>query len=79
MRKIISIRIDPNVWKAARERGLNISRICERALISALQKGENLGAVGSWWWTGRDLNPRPPPCEGGIHSRLNYRPDDSLD
>ena len=47
MRKIISIRIDPNVWKAARERGLNISRICERALISALQKGGNLGTVGS--------------------------------
>ena len=31
------------------------------------------------WWTGRDLNPRPPPLsdfsrEGGIHTRLNYRP-----
>ena len=25
-------------------------------------------------WTGRDLNPRPPPCEGGVHTKLNYRP-----
>ncbi len=25
-------------------------------------------------WTGRDLNPRPPPCEGGVHAKLNYRP-----
>ncbi|MCD6593392.1 type II toxin-antitoxin system CcdA family antitoxin [Candidatus Bathyarchaeota archaeon] len=31
-RKIFSIRIDPEVWKAAREKGLNISRICENAL-----------------------------------------------
>ena len=30
------------------------------------------------WWTGGDLNPRPPPCEGGIHSRLNYRPFEVL-
>ena len=26
------------------------------------------------WWTGRDLNPRPPDCKSGVHSRLNYRP-----
>ncbi|ACS32818.1 SSV1 integrase-like protein, N-fragment [Thermococcus gammatolerans EJ3] len=26
------------------------------------------------WWTGRDLNPRPPPCEGGARTRLSYRP-----
>ena len=47
MRKIISIRIDPDVWKAAREKGLNISRICESALKTAiLQKGGG-GTVGS--------------------------------
>ena len=27
------------------------------------------------WWTGRDLNPRLPPCEGGDHTRLIYRPN----
>ena len=47
MRKIISIRIDPNVWKAAREKGLNISQICEQALkFAVLQKGGG-GTVGS--------------------------------
>ena len=25
-------------------------------------------------WTGRDLNPRFPHCECGVHTRLNYRP-----
>ena len=25
-------------------------------------------------WTGRDLNPRPPECKSGVHTRLNYRP-----
>jgi hypothetical protein len=25
-------------------------------------------------WTGRDLNPRLPPCEGGDHTKLIYRP-----
>jgi len=47
MRKIFSIRIGLEVYRAARERGLNISRICENALILAVQKGENLGTVGS--------------------------------
>jgi len=46
-RKIISILIDPDVWKAARERSLNISRICEQALkIGVLQKGGG-GTIGS--------------------------------
>ncbi len=26
------------------------------------------------WWTGGDLNPRPPECKSGVHTRLNYRP-----
>src|SRR5437016_9498562 len=32
------------------------------------------------WWAGRDLNPRPSPCEGDVrsvhimHTRLDYRP-----
>ena len=66
MRKIISIRIDPNVWKAAREKGLNISRICEQALILALQKGGDRGTVGSWWWAGPDSNRRSSPREGDV-------------
>jgi hypothetical protein len=26
-------------------------------------------------WAGRDLNPRSPPCQGGILTRLDHRPD----
>ena len=44
--------------------------------------GRLVGAKGSApkkWWTGRDLNPRPPElsalaCKSGVHTRLNYRP-----
>jgi hypothetical protein len=25
-------------------------------------------------WAGRDLNPRPPPCQGGILTKLDHRP-----
>ena len=85
-RKNVVITLDPELVEKAKELGLNISKVCENALIQAVkaleatfaEKGGNLGTVGSWWWTGRDLNPRPPPCEGGIHSRLNYRPPSYL-
>ena len=30
MRKIVTIRIDPEVWQKARELGLNMSRTCEK-------------------------------------------------
>ena len=62
MRKIFSIRIDPNVWKAAREKGINISRTCENALKHAVQKGGNLGTVGS-------VVVRPPGFEPGLSAR----------
>jgi len=53
-RKVFSIRIDPQVWKAAREKGLNISQICEQTLkIAVSQKGGG-GTVGSPWWAGPD-------------------------
>jgi len=40
VRKIISIRIDPQVWKAAREKGLNISRIRKRLKTGQFSKRE---------------------------------------
>ena len=57
------IRIDANPVEKAKEMGLNISKICENALIQAVKaleqvfienKGGSLGTVGSWWWTGGD-------------------------
>ena len=39
------------------------------------EKREGAETIGVHnWWTGRDLNPRPPDCKSGVHSRLNYRP-----
>ena len=29
-------------------------------------------------WTGRDLNPRPPRCQRGDHTRLIYQPSATL-
>ena len=70
MRKLVTIRIDPEVWQAAREMGLNISRLCENALKIEIQDvsnaklqrncrspSVNMFQHGNWrrvW----DLNPR---------------------
>jgi hypothetical protein len=35
---------------------------------------DNSSFPGKVEWTERDLNPRLPPCEGGDHTRLIYRP-----
>ena len=41
-------------------------------------------SILDWEWTGRDLDPRPPDCESGVHTTelpalqhcfsVNYRP-----
>ena len=38
MRKLVTIRIDPQVWQTAREFGLNISRTCENCLKQEIQR-----------------------------------------
>ena len=38
-----------------------------------LKESEGLGAVPPQW-ARRDLNPRPPPCEGGVLTRLDDGP-----
>ena len=51
--------------------GVNPTSINEEtSLKSASFQKSNL----KFWWTGGDLNPRPPECKSGVHSRLNYRP-----
>ena len=72
LKKITSIYLEEDMVIIAKEIGLNISKVCEIALkkrielLSPLNKGE--------WWTGRDLNPRLPPCQGGDRTRLIYQP-----
>ena len=73
MRQVFSIRISPEVWTAAHKKGLNISQICEQTLKTAVQKGGNLGTVGS----GMDWGGFEPPASAvrGRHSsKLNYQP-----
>ena len=38
MRNLISIRIDPQIWRKARELGLNISKISENALKETINR-----------------------------------------
>ena len=82
----VSLYLNRNLVKKAREHRLNLSRVMEQALNSILdylkpQKPENTlkflnqcSFVKKIEWTERDLNPRPPPCEGGDHTNLIYRP-----
>ena len=51
-------------------RGQKLEKLVKEASSTETTRQELLDAR----WTGRDLNPRPPPCEGGIPARLNYRP-----
>ena len=34
----------------------------------------NIENCAQIWWAGRDLNPRTPPCQGGILTKLDHRP-----
>ena len=69
-RKIYSIRINPEVWEKARKLGLNISRVCENALIqeinrisqTELKNGGNLGGEAPGLV-------RPPGFEPGLSAR----------
>ncbi len=82
----ISLYLNKKLVEKARNHRLNLSRITEQALSSILDymEAQNIG-INSFLahngssprkieWTGRDLNPRLPPCEGGDHTRLIYRP-----
>ena len=76
--KLVTIRIDSTIHQTARELGLNISKTCENCLKKTIQCLTN-PAANYKKWTGRDLNPRPPECKSGVHTRLNYRPPKILD
>jgi post-segregation antitoxin (ccd killing protein) len=82
----ISLYISKKLLEKARNHLLNLARITEQALSSILDYMEAQNIARSSFsnnngsfpkkvkWTGRDLNPRLPPCEGGDHTRLVYRP-----
>ena len=85
-RKTVGITLPQNLIERAKKRSLNISRISEQALTSILDYLEapndkrssdflNQRSVQKKVeWTGRDLNPGPPRCQRGDHTRLIYPP-----
>ena len=38
------------------------------------QPSQDIEIPSQIWWAGRDLNPRTPPCQGGILTKLDHRP-----
>ena len=83
----VSLYLNRNLVERARKRRLNLSRVTEQALSSILdylepQSSQKISVMlnqGSSSknveWTEGDLNPRLPPCGGGDHTGLIYRPN----
>lgn len=69
VKKMTTVRIDENLLKKAQELGLNVSKICENALkyyIAVMEQANKKLTLNQHGWSlGRDLNPRPPPYQGG--------------
>lgn len=81
---LIAFRIPAELSVTLRKMGINPKEVCIKALQQiAIQNGLmsrssetglKTGLKLKKEWTGGDLNPRPPECKSGVHSRLNYRP-----
>ena len=83
----VSLYLNRKLVERARNRRLNLSRVTEQALSSILdylepqnnQKSSDYPSQSSLSnkveWTEGDLNPRLPPCGGGDHTGLIYRPN----
>ena len=52
----LTLSVDKNLIKLAKDNKINISQFLEEKLKRELSPNSK--------WTGRDLNPWPPPCEG---------------
>ena len=83
----VSLYLNRKLVERARNRSLNLSRVAEQALSSILdylepQKNQTsidypirVSSLKNVEWTEGDLNPRLPPCGGGDHTGLIYRPN----
>ena len=81
---LVAFRIPAELSVTLRKLGVDPKAVCIQALQQiAFQNGLNdrssetglkTGLKLEKEWTGGDLNPRPPECKSGVHSRLNYRP-----
>ena len=83
----VSLYLNKKLVERARNRRLNLSRVTEQALSSILDYLEpqnrqqvsfmtnQSSSLKNVEWTEGDLNPRLPPCGGGDHTGLIYRPN----
>ena len=68
-----SAQKNPKVWRLLQNKVFIISQICEQTLKTAVQKGGNLGTVGSGVdWGG--FEPPTSAVRGRHSSKLNYQP-----
>ena len=83
----IGIYVDRKLVERTKKRRLNLSKVTEQALSSILDYLEpqnyqtspvmlnHSSTLNNVEWTEGDLNPRLPPCGGGDHTGLIYRPN----
>ena len=83
----VGVHLSRKLVERARNRRLNLSRVTEQALSSILDYLEpqnnqksidypsRVSSLNKVEWTEGDLNPRLPPCGGGDHTGLIYRPN----
>jgi post-segregation antitoxin (ccd killing protein) len=63
------IGIDRDLYEKAKELGLDFSKLLEysiRRVVEALEGAYSENGANKW--TERDLNPRLPACEAGVHT-----------
>lgn len=57
------------------DRGDSLVRIPRQTSRDSLEDSNGNGTKIRKRWAGSELNQRPPPCQGGILTRLDHRPD----
>ena len=60
----VSLTVRREILEASRQYIPNLSQFLEDRLLEFL-RWVNHPLASSKEWTGGDLNPRPPPCQGG--------------
>ena len=59
----LTLSVDKNILELARSRIPNLSAFFEIKVLETVKLGNK--TYRELEWTGGDLNPRPPPCQGG--------------
>ena len=64
-KKPLNLLVNEDLIKRARDRSINLSAFFEIKLEEHLALIHSRRNKKDHKWTCRDLNPRPPPCQGG--------------